>query len=131
MGTLVRDEHSCLASEIFSLPYLQRPAAVRFGDSAAHSFGESDKTARAACKGKHDGKTPKGGQVLACILSSALVLEWFGGFRLRHKPLTEMPGGRCLHAGEPSTASILGGDLSKPDETKFGKGGVAFGRGWC
>lgn len=97
---LARDEHSCLASEIFSLPYLQRPAAVRFGDSAARSFGESDKTAQAACKGKHDGKALKGGQVLAFITSSALILEWFGGCQLRHKSLTEMPGGRCLHAGE-------------------------------
>lgn len=52
----MRDEHSFLASEIFSLPYLQSPAAVRFGDSAVLSFEESDKTARAAWKGKHAGK---------------------------------------------------------------------------
>lgn len=56
----MQDEHSFLASEIFSLPYLQSPAAVRFGDSAVLSFGESDKTARAVWKGKHAGKGTKG-----------------------------------------------------------------------
>ena len=60
MGTLARDEHIFLASEIFSLPYLQRPAAVRFGDSAALSFQESDKMAQAAWKGKRGGKGTKG-----------------------------------------------------------------------
>jgi len=60
MGTLAQDERSFLASEIFSLPYLQRPAAVRFGDSAALCFWESDKTARAAWKGKRDGKGTEG-----------------------------------------------------------------------
>lgn len=60
MGTLARDEHSFLASEIFSLPYLQRPAAVRFGDSAALPFREGDKTAQAAWKGKHGVKGTEG-----------------------------------------------------------------------
>lgn len=73
----MQDEHSFLASEIFSLPYLQSPAAVRFGDSAVLSFGE---------RGSMLEKAPKDGQFLTFIRLSVLMLEWFGGCQLRHKP---------------------------------------------
>lgn len=101
MGTLVRDEHSFLASEIFSLPYLQRPAAVRFGDLRQRfPFEKVIKRLRLPGRGSAVEKTPKGWQVLAFIGLSAFKLEWFGGCQLRHKPQHRMPGGGCLHVGE-------------------------------
>lgn len=45
-------------------------------------------------------KALKGGQFFIFIVLSALVLEWFGGCQLRHKPQHRMSGGGRLHADE-------------------------------
>lgn len=82
----MRDEHSFLASEIFSLPYLQSPAAVRFGDSAVLSFGEVIKQLRLSGRESTLEKAPKEGQFLSFIRFSVLMVEWLGGCQLRHKP---------------------------------------------